>query len=172
MADHFFKKLSQMPPQEAKKTLKEYTSFVFVRNPYTRILSAYNDKFVRLQVIGNWRKLVRSWTLKNRPGFKPPPGGVMNVTFDEFVRHYARALHKNVHWEDMFKICHPCHVHYSFIGFYETLAADSEYILDRAGVPPDFRLVSDPTKAQTNSSRADTLNASYSRLSNKIFRDT
>ena len=171
MADRSFQKLSQMQPEAASKALKEYTSFVFVRNPYTKILSAYNDKFVRHPVLGKWRQMVRGWSLKNRPGFKPPPGGAWNVSFDEFVRHYNGAKYKEVHWEDMHKLCHPCHVHYNFIGFYETLEADSDYILDHVGVPPDIRLVSDLTKKPTHSSSDKSLTASYSHLSDKLFTE-
>ena len=170
MADQVFKKLSQMRPEAARKALEEYTSFVFVRNPYTRLLSAYNNKFVNEPLTDMYPGMIRNWSLKNRLGFIPPLGGESNVSFDEFMRYYIRrTVDKDRHWEDMYKLCHPCHVNYSFIGFFETLAADSD-ILNHVGVPPDIRLVSDVAWKQTNSSNLDTLNATYSQLSDKIFR--
>ena len=170
MANRIFPRLSRMQPEAARKALQEYTSFVFVRNPYTRLLSAYNNKFAHRPLTSMYAKMVRNWSLENRPGFKPPPGGEIKVSFDEFIRHYIGTKRKDIHWEDMFELCHPCHVHYNFIGFYETLATDSDYILNLVGVPPDIRLASsDVAGRQTNSSNMDTLKASYSQLSDKLF---
>ena len=152
MADRIFTRLSQMQPEAAKRALQEYTSFVFVRNPYTRLLSAYNNKVAHRPLTFVYAKMVRKWSLENRPGFTPPPDGEFKVSFDDFIRHYIGTKSKDKHWEDMFELCHPCHVHYNFIGFYETLATDSDYILNLVGVPPDIRLVSDVAAKQTNSS--------------------
>lgn len=44
--DGVLTKLTQLPPEEAITLLNEYTSFVMVRHPFERLLSAYRNKFV------------------------------------------------------------------------------------------------------------------------------
>ena len=56
------------------------------------------------------------------------------VTFKEFVQYIIdprtrRPLDR--HWQPFHQLCQPCRIHYDFIGHYETLAADSRYVLSR-----------------------------------------
>lgn len=44
--DGVLTKLTQLHPEEAITLLNEYTSFVMVRHPFERLLSAYRNKFV------------------------------------------------------------------------------------------------------------------------------
>ena len=62
------------------------------------------------------------------------------VTLREFVQHIIdrrtrRPLDR--HWRPVHELCQPCRVRYDFIGHYETLAADSRYVLARLGIHGD-----------------------------------
>ena len=66
-------------------------------------------------------------------------------TFDEFVEYLidpatTRYEPFNGHWRPQFDLCHPCAVRYDFIGHFETIGEDSEYILRRSRRPPAGRV--------------------------------
>ncbi|KAG7155687.1 Carbohydrate sulfotransferase 13-like 3 [Homarus americanus] len=61
-----------------------------------------------------------------------------NVTFSEFIRFISEPGHgtfeqRNEHWLSMHEICNPCAVQYDFIGKYETIKVDADYVLDWLG---------------------------------------
>ncbi|XP_072167300.1 carbohydrate sulfotransferase 11-like [Diadema setosum] len=159
--------VSQLPLAKRKKVLRTYTKFLFVRNPYSRILSAYRDKFADLKLISSWSLAARQWLRENTPD--PPLGNRSKVSFAQFVTYYLQASPKNTHWEDMNKLCDPCTVDYDFIGYYETLKPDSDYILNLIGAPNSTRFP-DPQKLPTHSSSDDILRRFYSRLSDEQLK--
>ena len=173
VADRVFQTLSDLSWSEAKTALDEYTTFVFVRNPYARILSAYRDKFVLLNddgPWGKWRAMLRQWYRTNRLPLKDDPATKEDISFERFVTYFNKAPTKNGHWEDMFKLCHPCHVRYNFIGHYETLKQDSDYILDHIDAPAHVRFP-DAQRTPTQSSSEKTLQTYYSQLSHRTFEE-
>ncbi|XP_072167371.1 carbohydrate sulfotransferase 8-like [Diadema setosum] len=155
--------MSQLPLAKREEVLRTYTKFLFVRNPYARILSAYRDK------LGNqgspWSLSVKQW-LYRKHILDPSMGG---VTFAQFVTYYLQVSQKNMHWEDMNKICDPCTIDYDFIGYYETLKPDSDYILNLIRAPNSTRFP-DPQKVPTHSSSDDILGSYYSQLSDEQLK--
>ncbi|XP_071480397.1 carbohydrate sulfotransferase 8-like [Diadema antillarum] len=91
------------------------------------------------------------------------------VSFPQFVTYYLQASPKNIHWEDMNKLCDPCTVDYDFIGYYETLKPDSDYILNLIRAPNSTRFP-DPQKSPTHSSSDDSLRNYYSQLAGEQFK--
>ena len=44
----------------------------------------------------------------------------------------------NEHWDRQFTLCHPCHIHFDFVGKIEQADTEAPYMLDRfrfSGVP-------------------------------------
>ena len=61
-----------------------------------------------------------------------------NVTFSEFISFisepgFGTPEQRNEHWLSVHDICNPCTINYHFIGHYETLAQDSNYVLKWMG---------------------------------------
>ena len=60
------------------------------------------------------------------------------VTFNEFIRYVLdpKAQERPVdrHWRPYYELCQPCQKHYDFIGHYETLQADVDYVLQKLGL--------------------------------------
>lgn len=130
--------LRQYSLEERKKILKKYKKFMFVRNPFERLLSAYKDCFR-----GNWKRN-DSWWKKLRYGIreflmengnrriKPSAD---NTTFGEFLNYLivkwkqSGSADFNEHWRPQFSHCHPCDIQYDFIGHYETLYDDALFLL-------------------------------------------
>jgi len=67
--------------------------------------------------------------------FRSPRGGD-DVKFEEFVQFVlAQAQHgpqtMDQHWQPQCHSCLPCSVKYDFVGHFETLTTDAEYVLRR-----------------------------------------
>ncbi|XP_071481620.1 carbohydrate sulfotransferase 11-like [Diadema antillarum] len=164
LARRRFVRMSRMTVAAAQEIFTSYTSFFFVRNPYSRVLSAYLEK-VLYHPESKIQNELTEWFKEHHPG-QTHENQSQPFTYREFVTHYMKAGEKNQHWEDMNKLCFPCHVNYDFIGHYETLKPDSDFILDLANAPANVRFPT-PQKKPTYSSDEETLAKFYSQLTDQ-----
>lgn len=135
-------RLSEYTTKEAQYYLRNYISFVIVRQPFERVLSAYRNKLedtlpsakyfqarVGRYIIKNYRPNATKLDLENGD----------NVTFREFVQYLIReGIHNeaaNEHWKPVYELCYPCLINYTFIGKYEQLDEDSDVILKMVNAP-------------------------------------
>ncbi|XP_027524588.1 carbohydrate sulfotransferase 11 [Corapipo altera] len=134
------KTLNQYSIPEINHRLKNYMKFLFVREPFERLVSAYRNKFTQkyntsfhkrygTKIVRRQRKNATQEALRKGD----------DVKFEEFVAylidpHTQKEEPFNEHWQTVYSLCHPCHIHYDLIGKYETLEEDSNYILQLAGV--------------------------------------
>ncbi|XP_063951937.1 carbohydrate sulfotransferase 9-like [Lytechinus pictus] len=166
---HRFLRVRQFLRNKTKKKLLGYNRFLFVRNPYTRLLSAFRDK---LQDYPNaftaeLQSRVKEWIRKYEPKLaKKYPSD--RISFEEFVTHYLKADTKNIHWGDMFELCHPCTFHYDFIGDYETIESDKGFFLDQ--IKSDIPLPP-LSRKPTHSSDDGILSQFYSLLSDQLLEE-
>lgn len=140
-------RLSQFPYKDAMKYLKTYTTFMIVRHPMERLLSAFRNKFegnltsskyfqrrYGRRIIKKYRSL-SSKKMRNSGKPKKPLGS--DVTLNEFVQYLINeGLQSNEHWTSVYNLCHPCKINYNFIGKYEHLTEDTESILNFIDAPP------------------------------------
>ncbi|XP_063872012.1 carbohydrate sulfotransferase 11-like [Scylla paramamosain] len=142
--------------KDMEEKLRTYKKFMVVRHPFERILSAYRDK------LEDWephdsvfpkmvKKKLQKYSvcvcvcvcvcisylsfLRDNPNKKEGD----NITFTEYIRFISQPgrgtpEQRNEHWLPMHEICHPCAIQYDFIGKYENLKEDSEYLLKWLGV--------------------------------------
>ncbi|XP_033746587.1 carbohydrate sulfotransferase 11-like [Pecten maximus] len=129
--------------KEQRQILNKYKKYIVVRNPLERLLSAYRNKLAGKgihdytfrktgqEIVKRYRVNATRESLQNGD----------DVTFLEFVRYITdvKTRHFNDHWERYTKLCRPCLVKYDFVGKYETLNRDADYILKDIGVPPQIR---------------------------------
>ncbi|XP_029013295.1 carbohydrate sulfotransferase 12-like [Betta splendens] len=120
--------------------LQHYTKFLFVRDPFVRLISAFRNKFgrpnedfyrqfgsVMLRRYGNvTERLPETAAEAFAAGIKP--------TFQQFVTYLLdpeteRGSIFNEHWRQVYRLCHPCQIKYDFIGRLETLETDAEHLL-------------------------------------------
>ena len=112
--------LASYTTAQALFRLRNYFKFVFVREPFQRLLSAYKTT--------NYYK---------KKTLRVP----RHISFPEFVRHLISnfetqrfARRPKLMWKTIASECAPCHVDYNFIGRYRTLARDAKFVLKKLGV--------------------------------------
>uniref|UniRef100_A0A8B9ZBG0 Carbohydrate sulfotransferase n=1 Tax=Buteo japonicus TaxID=224669 RepID=A0A8B9ZBG0_9AVES len=129
--------LGDMKPDEISYRLKNYYKFVFVRNPMERLLSAYRNKF------GEIKEYQQKYGVEIVRRYRKNGGNSAgdDVTFSEFLRYLLdeEAERMNEHWMPIYNLCQPCAVRYDFIGSYERLNADANYVLERVRSPSFVR---------------------------------
>ncbi|KAF2879410.1 hypothetical protein ILUMI_26759 [Ignelater luminosus] len=135
-------RLSEYNENDAKYYLNNYISFVMVRQPFERLLSAYRNKLegnlpsakyfqarIGRYIIKNYRPNATETDLRNGD----------NVSFQEFVQYLVAEGIKNdtanEHWKPIHQLCYPCSLNYTFIGKYEKFEEDASIILDMVNAP-------------------------------------
>lgn len=127
--------------------LRSYTKVLFVREPFERLVSAFRDKFESPNsyyhpvfgraIISRYRTNATSTALRTGAG----------VNFREFVQYLLdvrRPVGMDIHWEPVSQLCSPCALQYNFIGKFESLEEDANFVLQSVGAPrnltfPDFK---------------------------------
>jgi len=160
-----FNLLSSQSKAKARSILQNYYKFLFVREPFERLLSAYRDKFTRKTNV--WKKYAKK--VKRSVGLRLGANGSTiaddsgEITFQEFLTYLIDVNSKggrlNEHWRHYDSLCHPCSINFDFIGHYETLEDDAPFALHEAGVD---QLVSFPPVHFT--STKDDLQHYYSKV--------
>ncbi|XP_068164817.1 carbohydrate sulfotransferase 12-like isoform X2 [Antennarius striatus] len=129
--------LKDINKTEAKAKLKHYKKFLFVRDPFVRLVSAFRDKiqkygksfferyiFLILNRYGNLSYTVETKEHAIASGVSP--------TFHNFVQYLIDPKTRkpfDEHWRPMYQLCHPCLIQYDFIGHQETLQEDTNQLL-------------------------------------------
>ncbi|XP_011612695.1 carbohydrate sulfotransferase 11 isoform X1 [Takifugu rubripes] len=150
--------LSEYSTAQINQRLRSYLKFVFVREPFERLVSAYRNKFTRSYNTAFHKRYGRKIVKRHR--MDPQPEALErgnDVSFEEFVYYLVdpatqREEPFNEHWERVHSLCHPCLIHYDVVGKYETLEQDSRYVLQLAGVEDQ---VSFPTSSKSTRTTGD-----------------
>lgn len=100
--------------------------FCFVRDPFTRIVSAYLDKLV----INNWERKRRLPTL----GYKPT-ASISLKTFLKTIRA-QKPENMDIHWMPQAVLLRPDTVFYDVIGRFETFQVHFEKVISK--IEPSF----------------------------------
>ncbi|XP_055528656.1 carbohydrate sulfotransferase 11 isoform X2 [Wyeomyia smithii] len=113
-------------------------SFLIVRHPFERLVSAYKDKIqyalpnshhhkLGVRIIQKYRKVIKGqpWNTQKYPTFPE----FVNYLLDE-VRHPHAEI--DMHWIPVTYFCTPCFFHYDVIAKFETLQEDQSYLISVA----------------------------------------
>ncbi|KAM9210859.1 carbohydrate sulfotransferase 12 isoform 1-T2 [Dugong dugon] len=151
----FWRRYGKFSRHLMKIKLKKYTKFLFVRDPFVRLISAFRSKFEleneefyqkfaipMLKMYSNLTSLPTSVSDAFSAGLK--------VSFTNFIQylldpHTERLAPFNEHWRQVYRLCHPCQIDYDFVGKLETLDEDAAQLLRLLKVdqllhfPPSYR---------------------------------
>jgi hypothetical protein len=145
--------------EDLNEALENSISFLFVREPFERLLSAYRNKMEEGK--NTYYKLLGDQIVKRfrtqRPN-KKLVNFVVNYiftifitcsnlflketssgpTFKEFlqflVQHYQSGGRFDEHWSPIAQFCTPCSINFTLIAKMETFQRDTEYIIRQAGL--------------------------------------
>ena len=122
----------------------QHFTFLFVREPYSRLYSAYLDKVVADPYI--WVQL--GVHIKSLSSPHTPVTCGHDASFREFVQYFIHTKQTgespNIHFKPQMDMCDICRQRYDFIGHIETLYEDLDFILQKAGA--SWNVTIDPEK--------------------------
>lgn len=137
--NRFWKRYGKFAKHLMKVKLKKYTKFLFVRDPFVRLISAYRNKF-ELSNEQFYQRFGQA-ILRRFANQPTPPAHAdeafsqgIHPTFTQFV-HYLldpqteTEMPFNEHWRQVYRLCHPCQIQYDFVGHLETADEDAEHLL-------------------------------------------
>lgn len=151
----FWRRYGKFSRHMMKIKLKKYTKFIFVRDPFVRLISAFRSKFELenedfyksfaipiLTRFSNWTNVPTSAGEAFSSGAKP--------SFSQFIQYLLDARTEeqkpyNEHWRQVYRLCHPCQIDYDFVGKLETLDEDASQLLRQLNIdslfqfPPSYR---------------------------------
>ena len=128
-----FKFLQKYSVEGVKMRLQSYYKFFFVREPFERLLSAYENKFVKRQ--WPWYKIFKFGRDIYEKFSQVDPNAGRNVTFKRFV-YFMNDFGFNLdeHWAQYGRLCFPCDIEYDFIGHFKDMPEEAVYILKKTGM--------------------------------------
>ena len=118
---------------------KFYYKFAFFRHPFTRMVSAWRNKFqinngrINRYFYTNFGNKMIAITRGNKGLKKFLYQQKPLLSFHEFVVGIKNRIIDR-HWMPQTEICRPCEVNYNFVGFFEHLDADVEYVYNEIGI--------------------------------------
>ncbi|XP_062947551.1 carbohydrate sulfotransferase 12 [Cynocephalus volans] len=151
----FWRRYGKFSRHLMKVKLKKYTKFLFVRDPFVRLISAFRSKF-ELENDEFYRKFAVPM-LKLYANHSSPPASVaeafragLKLSFANFIQYLLdprteKLAPFNEHWRQVYRLCHPCQIDYDFVGKLETLDEDAAQLLRllqvdrRLHFPPSYR---------------------------------
>ncbi|XP_056129485.1 carbohydrate sulfotransferase 11 isoform X2 [Lampris incognitus] len=148
--------LSEFSTPEINKRLRSYLKFVFVREPFERLVSAYRNKFTRSYNTAFHKRYGTKIIRQYRPDPQPEALEKGNdVSFKEFVQYLVDPRTQqeepfNEHWERVHSLCHPCLIHYDVVGKYETLDLDAQAVLRLTGAEDTVRFPTSGKSTRTD----------------------
>ncbi|XP_070617458.1 carbohydrate sulfotransferase 12 [Erythrolamprus reginae] len=151
----FWRRYGKFSRHLMKIKLKKYTKFLFVRDPFVRLISAFRSKFELANEEFYRRFAVPMLKLYANYSSLPPSVGEafeggFRVSFSDFIQYLLdprteKLAPFNEHWRQVYRLCHPCQIDYDFVGKLETLDEDATYLLQLLKVdhllhfPPSYR---------------------------------
>ncbi|XP_075934161.1 carbohydrate sulfotransferase 8-like [Anarhichas minor] len=142
---HYLRELNTFDRKGIMHRLETYTKVMFVREPLERMVSAYRDKF---ENPNNYYHNLFGKPIISKYRANPSPEALKTgngVTFKEFVQYLLdvhRPVGMDIHWDQTNQLCNPCLIDYNFIGKFENMEEESNFLLRLTGAPPNVKLPS------------------------------
>lgn len=112
--------------------LDSYQKFFFVREPFERLLSAYRDKFVgkTTQLYENIAKEIVH-KVRGDVTEKDNDGKPTFAEFTSYIDQLPDSSTWDMHWRPAHQTCYPCAIDYDYVGYFDTIKEDADYILKK-----------------------------------------
>jgi hypothetical protein len=139
--------------------LTNYLKFTFVRNPYSRLVSAYIDKLFSPNPY-YWTRIGKEAIARFR---RDPSAHALScghdVTFAEFIQYVIHTGETHTGQDEHFipahELCKPCQIRYDVIGKMETFVNDTLYILNKLNLSTHAHNLANITEMSTRDAMYD-----------------
>ncbi|XP_045197849.1 carbohydrate sulfotransferase 11-like [Mercenaria mercenaria] len=146
--DKEFKYIRDYDEEKQKEIMSTYKKFFATRDPIERLLSGYMSKFLHPNPVNRheFNKRVSLFygshpELDQLHKMKIDYEG-RSVFFEEFLVWwsdlYDENLYVNEHFVPTHVLCNPCEVNYDYIGKYEHINRDMDYIFKKLDIDAEF----------------------------------
>lgn len=121
--------------EELKRLKRHEISLLVIREPFSRLLSAYENKLYQPN-LSYWKAVSRSisfiYRYSNRQRYKYYG---FNVTFVEFIKYILKVNDDGVildeHFRPMHELCNPCIHNFTYIVRLETFKDDFSFVVNK-----------------------------------------
>ena len=135
----------------------EYTKFMNARHPFSRLVSAWRDKFPKNRKTGGetywFRKYGSFISTKFEQDYyeKPDEYYISFAAFADYVAWIGNRQRFDHHWKTFNYHCRPCQLRFDFITKAETSSQDSKFIINQANIShiPHIQLPGKEIKSQS-----------------------
>ncbi|XP_076066955.1 carbohydrate sulfotransferase 11-like [Oratosquilla oratoria] len=178
---NYFEIRKIMTPKRSRDLLESmtYYTFMMVRHPFTRLLSAYRDRIEDMSH-ASWQRetfgpIMLRFSRRGLRDMKNKDGKMKFApTFAEFVNYLLLTPQSRYdpHWMPYYRHCSPCVVNYSAIAKLETRNEDIPFILEDAGLAGKVEMqVLNENSNKGRGSTTKLLKEYYSTISLKQLKD-
>ncbi|XP_045160671.1 carbohydrate sulfotransferase 11-like isoform X2 [Mercenaria mercenaria] len=143
-----FTYMNSFKTSEQTQLVRQYKKFIVVRDPLERLLSGYRNKFFhpnkqhKADFHGRVTSFYRHYPHLRRRNNVRKNFRSKEITFKEFLIYWTDVMEVNEYLNEHFvpsnQLCNPCHIHYDYIGKYESLNNDVKYIFEHLNIDIEF----------------------------------
>ncbi|XP_042858504.1 carbohydrate sulfotransferase 11-like isoform X2 [Penaeus japonicus] len=137
-----------------RKTVRIMT----VRNPLTRLVSAYRNKFRDGKRFGVHHKKGKRTFLRHALKHLPADRNKNRLSFPDFLTHVVKS-HKegrvDMHWQTFSYLCSPCQLDYNYVTKLEQQTDELRHVFQVVGLPADPARKANPIKMGVNKDASD-----------------
>ena len=159
------KRMYKMSKENARTRFLNDTTFIIVRHPLARLLSAYKDKFVTHH-IPHYIRIGRQIIKATRPKATAEELRAANdVTFLEFIKYVTgekKSRRGNTHWSSLVVRNKVCDVRHDYIGKLETMTDDLNLLMTNVLHVPYWKMGDAYKDSSTNNN--DIVRTYYSQI--------
>ena len=127
------------PSEASERLYRDYYAFSFVRNPWDRLVSCYRDKI--LGEVADFTEISEAGIAHCLTGLE---GFSAGMSFDAFVAAVAsipdNQAEEHIRSQFLALTNDRGYLAVDFVGRYETLAADFQYVANQIGLPSEISL--------------------------------
>ena len=149
--------------EKMTEKLANYTKVVIVREPFSRLLSAYRNKLENNARNDGYAALSRKLHSKYGNGSDEDIHGAPAISLNDFISHLIDPksdAQADQHWNFYHRLCSPCSIKYDYVVRMDTIDSDMEYLKMIFGIknipfPQSYNSYTDKLKVNEYFAKAD-----------------
>ncbi|GAB1598410.1 carbohydrate sulfotransferase 9-like isoform X2 [Argonauta hians] len=155
-------RFSQISDSQINKVLENYKKIIFVREPYSRLLTGFVDKLYTRS--SRWQKMLKEIYYESNP-YRLEKKCYNDVTFSEFVTYFVKRMtaghYVDGHFMTMYSHCKPCLIKYDFIGKLEYFESDARYMMNLIGLTNHTNIIQKAKSASISDELEDAVHVLF-----------